>query len=103
MRCPLLVGWLLGAFGPRVAFGATSVITALAALPILAAPEVTVARHMPGAFKAALPGILLFMADGWIASGYWLVWQIALFLSLGESFLAYGGALALAALAGAVA
>jgi DHA1 family inner membrane transport protein len=30
------------------------------------------------------------------------VWQIALFLSLGESFLAYGGALACAALVGAV-
>jgi hypothetical protein len=100
---PLLAGWLLVAFGPRVAFGATSAVVALAALPILAAPEVAVARHVPGAFKAALPGILLFIADGWIASGYWLVWQIALFLSLGESFLAYGGALALAALAGAVA
>ena len=100
---PLLGGWMLVAFGPRVAFGVTSVITALAALPILAAPEVPVARHVPGAFKAAIPGILLFMADGWIASGYWLLWQIALFLSLGESFLAYGGALALAALAGAIA
>src|SRR5208282_4413977 len=30
------------------------------------------------------------------------VWQIALFLSLGESFSAYGGAMALAALVGAV-
>jgi hypothetical protein len=30
-------------------------------------------------------------------------WSIALFLSLGESFVAYGGALALAALVGAVA
>jgi MFS transporter, DHA1 family, inner membrane transport protein len=100
---PLLGGWMLVAFGPRVAFGVTSVITALAALPILWAPEVAVARHVPGAFRAAVPGILLFMADGWIASGYWFVWQIALFVSLGESFLAYGGALALAALAGAIA
>jgi hypothetical protein len=31
------------------------------------------------------------------------VWPIALFLSLGESFTAFGGALALAALVGAVA
>jgi DHA1 family inner membrane transport protein len=100
---PLLAGWLLVAFGPRVAFGATSVVVALAAVPILAAPEVAVARHVPGAFKAALPGVLLFMADGWIALGFWLVWPIALFVSLGESFLAYGGALALAALVGAVA
>jgi hypothetical protein len=46
--------------------------------------------------------MLLFMADGWVAAGYWLVWQMALFVSLGESFLAYGGALAFAALVGAI-
>lgn len=99
---PLFAGWLLVAFGPRVAFGATAAITALAALPLLGTPHVAVARHAPGAFKAALPGVLVFMADGWLAVGFWFVWQIALFLSLGESFLAYGGALAFAALVGAV-
>jgi hypothetical protein len=45
----------------------------------------------------------LFLADGWIAAGYYFLWQIVLFLSLGESFVAFGGALALAALVGAVA
>ncbi len=99
---PVLTGWMLVAFGPRVAFGATSAIVALAALPILRVPDVEVRRHMPGAFRAAVPGVLLFVADGWIAAGYWLVWQIALFLSLGQSFLPYGGALALAALIGAI-
>ncbi len=99
---PLATGWLLVAFGPRMAFGATSVITALAALPILWAPDVKVSPQVPGAFKAALPGMLLFVADGWIASGFVFVWQIALFVSLGESVLAYGGALAFAALVGAV-
>jgi DHA1 family inner membrane transport protein len=99
---PLLAGWLLVAFGPRVALGLTSVVAALAALPILWAPEVAVRRRVPGGFRAALPGTLLFIADGWIAAGYWLVWPIALFVSLGESFLAYGGALAFAALVGAI-
>jgi MFS transporter, DHA1 family, inner membrane transport protein len=99
---PLAAGWMLVAFGPRVAFGTTAVIAALAALPILWAPNVAVARRVPGALRAALPGMLLFVADGWIAAGYWLVWQIALFVSLGESFLAYGGALASAALVGAI-
>jgi DHA1 family inner membrane transport protein len=42
---PLLTGWMLVTFGPRVAFGTTSVIVALAALPILRAPEVKVAAH----------------------------------------------------------
>ena len=99
---PLVTGWMLVAFGPRLAFGATAIITALAALPLFGTPKVAVARHVPGRFRAALPGVLLFMADGWLAVGFLFVWQIALFLSLGESFLGYGGALAFAALVGAI-
>ncbi|MEI9932327.1 MAG: hypothetical protein WDM89_17745 [Rhizomicrobium sp.] len=37
-----------------------------------------------------------------VGTGYF-VWQLALFLSLGENFLHFGGALALAALVGAIA
>ena len=99
---PVFAGWMLVAFGPHAAFGATSIITVLAALPLLGTPKVDVARHVPGVFKAALPGSLVFMADGWLAVGFWFAWQLALFLSLGESFLAYGGALAFAALVGAI-
>ncbi len=98
---PLGTGWLLVTFGPRVAFGATAVIVMLAALPLLWTPDVKVARRAAGAFRAAVPGALLFAADGWIVAGYAFVWQIALFVSLDESLLAYGGALAVAALVGA--
>jgi MFS transporter, DHA1 family, inner membrane transport protein len=42
------------------------------------------------------------VADGWVAAVYVFVWQIALFVSLGQSLLAYGGALAFAALVGAI-
>ena len=89
---PLLTGWALTTLGPRIAFGATAAVLALAALPILGTPNVKVAWTAPGAFSAALPGALMFAADGWIAASYVFVWQIALFLSLGESFSAYGGA-----------
>jgi hypothetical protein len=99
---PVFAGWMLVAFGPDAAFGATSIITALAALPLFGTPKVDVVRHVPGVFKAALPGTLVFMADGWFAVGFWFAWQLALFLSLSESFLAYGGALAFAALVGAI-
>ena len=99
---PLLTGWMLVAFGPRVAFGATSGIVALAALPLLWAPNVKVRHRVPGAFRAAVSGTLLFVADGWIAAGYVFAWQIALFASLDQSLLAYGGALAFAALVGAM-
>ena len=99
---PVFAGWILVAFGPRAAFGATSIITALAAVPLLGTPKVCVARHVPGVFKAALPGTLVFMADGWFAVGFCFAWGLALFLSLGESFLAYGGALAVSGLVGAI-
>jgi len=99
---PLLAGWALTNFGPRVAFDATALVVVLAALPIFGIRNVPVVKAAPGAFRAAIPAVLMFAADGWIAAGYYFVWQIALFLSLGESYTAYGGAMALAALAGAV-
>ena len=44
----------------------------------------------------------LFLSDGWLSVPYYFVWQIALFLSLKSSLSAYGGAIALAALVGAL-
>jgi MFS transporter, DHA1 family, inner membrane transport protein len=99
---PLATGWALTTLGPRIAFDATAVVMLLAALPIFGTRNVAVADEAPGAFGAAVPGILMFAADGWIAAGFYFVWQIALFLALGESFTAFGGAMALAAMAGAV-
>ena len=55
-----------------------AVIVTLAALPILWTPNVVVARMVVGGFRVAIPGALLFAADGWIATGYVFVWQIAL-------------------------
>lgn len=98
---PLIGAGLLVTFGPHIAFGTVGVVQALAALPLLGTPNVRVLREAPGAFRAARDGILLFAADGWGAAMYVLVWQVALFLSLGESFQAYGGAMALAAVVGA--
>ena len=102
IAAPLLTGWALVTLGPRIAFGATAVVLMLSALPLLRTPNVLIAAEAPGSFRAALPGILMFAADGWTAAGYVFVWQIALFISLGESFAAFGGAMALAAIAGAI-
>src|SRR5215469_7393528 len=99
---PILASGALVAFGPRVAFGLTALVLMIAAIPVLFTPNVAVPRTSPGAFKAARNGALLFMSDGWSCAGYYFAWQIALFISLGENFLAYGGALALSALAGAI-
>lgn len=99
---PLVTGWLLVTFGPQIAFGATAVVVAASALPLLRTPEMRIAPAAPGAIKAALPGILFFLGDGFCGAGYVFVWQVALFLSLGQNIMAFGGALAVAALVGAV-
>ena len=98
---PLAGGWALVALGPAAAFGAVGAVQVSSALPLLGTPNVAVPRRVEGAFRASLPGFLLFAADGWIAAGYVYVWQIALFLLLGSSFTAFGGAMAVAAVAGA--
>lgn len=100
---PLLAGGLLVALGPRIAFGLTALVAMVSAVPLLWAPDVPVCANAPGVARAARRSVLIFMCDGWIAAGYAFVWQIALFQTLGESFVAYGGTLAIAALAGAVA
>ena len=99
---PLLTGWALVTVGPRLAFGVTATALLLSALPLLWAPNVRIPAEAPGSLRAALPGVLLFMADGWTAMGYAFVWQIALFITLDESFTAFGGAMALAAIVGAI-
>ncbi len=99
---PLLGGWALTHFGPQFSFGVAAAVHVLAALPLIGMPAVRIEREVPGAFRAARFGVLLFAADGWIAVGYYFVWQIALFFSLGESYAAYGGVLASAAVVGAI-
>lgn len=97
---PLGTGWALTAYGPHVAFYAAAGIVALAALPLLFARNVAIAAEAPEAFRAALNGVLLFAADGW-RYGAMVIWNVALFLSLGESYTGYGGAVAIAAIVGA--
>jgi hypothetical protein len=99
---PLAAGWLLVSSGPVVAFYSTGAIQALAAIPIFWTPDVPIARRAPGAFRASISGAMLFVGDGWVSAGYFVTWQIVLYLSLGRDVMAYGGAIAIAALVGAV-
>ena len=99
---PLLTGILLVTFGAKLAFGITAGIVAISAVPLLWTPEFRVAKTAAGAIRAAMPGVLLFMGDGFTGGIYVFVWQVALFQSLHESFMAFGGALAVAAIVGAV-
>jgi DHA1 family inner membrane transport protein len=99
---PLLAGWTLVSYGPRFAFGVTACIQMLSGVPLFGTANVRVIEHAPGAFRAASRGVLVFAADGWIAASYVFLWQIALFLTLGQSYSGFGAAMALAALVGAI-
>jgi len=99
---PLAAGWVLVTHGARATFLATAAIQAAAALPLLWTPDIPVKKSAPGAFRYAFKRAAIFIGDGINSAGYFIVWQIALFLTLGQSYLAYGGALAIASLVGAV-
>ena len=99
---PLAGAWALVHAGSRPTFLAVAAVQALSALPLLGAPNVKPPASAPGAFRAAGAGLALFVMDGWIGACFYYVWQIALFVSLGKSLTGYGGAMALAAVVGAV-
>jgi DHA1 family inner membrane transport protein len=99
---PLVFAGLLVGLGANAAFAFAAGMQLLAALPLAFTPPVTVARRAPGALRAALPGALLFLGDGLTQSGFVALWQLVLFLALSRDVLHYGGAQAVAALAGAI-
>lgn len=102
IAAPLLGTWALVTLGPRWMFAGVALVQALAVVPLLGTPNVRVMREAPGAYRAARIGAAIIALDGWFDACFILVWQIALFVSLGESFAAYGGAMALAGLVGAI-
>jgi hypothetical protein len=98
---PLLGSWALIAVGPRWMFAGVALVQTLALVPLIGTPNVPAKREAPGALRAARLAAVIIAADGWFDACFILVWQIALFVSLGESIAAYGGAMALAGLVGA--
>ncbi|HWA60973.1 MAG TPA: MFS transporter [Caulobacteraceae bacterium] len=98
---PLIGGWALTAFGPTPTFAAIGLVQAASALPLLGAPNVAVQAEAPGAFRSARLAMAIIAMDGWFDAGFFFVWQIGLFLTLRQSYAAYGGAMALAGLVGA--
>lgn len=99
---PLLGAWAIMELGPRAAFMAIGFIQAAGVLPLLSTPDVSVKRDAPGSKEATELGVAIYAANGWFAATFVLIWQVALFLALGESVAAYGGTMAIAAMAGAL-
>ena len=98
---PLAGSWALVTAGGRATFAAVAVLQLLSALPLVGAPNIRVKTSAPGVFRAARRAGLIALADGVFDSSFMTFWQVALFVSLGQNIAAYGGAMALAGLAGA--
>jgi MFS transporter, DHA1 family, inner membrane transport protein len=100
---PAAGGALLAGIGPPAAFGAAAAVTLAAVIPLRGMPAPQVLRTAPvGAFRAARPGVLLFMSDAWIVVTSGVAWDLAVFRTLSSRYEAFGGVMAGAALAGAV-
>lgn len=98
---PLFGAWAITTLGPLPAFAAIGMIQAAGALPLLGTPDVRIPARVPSFLRAARLGITLFTLHGWFTATFILIWQIALFRTLGDSLSAFGGTMALAAVAGA--
>lgn len=99
---PLLGAWSLTTMGGPATFALVAAIMACAALPLIGAPNVAVSREAPSDYRVPRTALGLMVGDGFMAAGFYFTWLVALFVSLGESFAAFGGAAAAAALTGAV-
>ena len=93
---PVLGGLIHDRLGPVAGFVLIAAIQLAAALPLWRAPEVRVAEQARvdrAVIRFAQP---LYMAEGLHSGAVNVVWNLALFVSLGERFDAFGGAMALA-------
>ena len=92
---PVIGGLIHDHMGPVAGFALIAAIQLAAAWPLLAAPDVRVAADVqmdPAMIRFARP---LYCAEGLHSGAVNVVWNLALFVSLGERFGAFGGTLAL--------
>ena len=99
---PIMTGTLLTYFNPLVAFAIVGLIMAASAIPLLYTPNIAVSPDAIVPIETRRMARRIMFADGLRAGSFHFTWLIALFITLGSSFAAFGGAMSLAGLAGAV-
>jgi MFS transporter, DHA1 family, inner membrane transport protein len=98
---PLIMSLLLTWFSAWVGFAFIAFAMVLAALPFVFGPDVAVLSHADVPMVSRRLGRRLMITDGFRAAALHFVWLIVLFLTLGSSYVAFGGALAFAGITGA--
>jgi MFS family permease len=100
---PAIGGVLLTVTGPWTAFSVAALIECAAVWPLLGVIEPTIALTVPaGAFQVYKRGALLLGSDGWIYNTSGWAWSLIMFQALDARYDAFGGSLAVLALAGAL-
>jgi MFS transporter, DHA1 family, inner membrane transport protein len=98
---PLFMGFLLTWFNPWVGFGFIAFAMIMAAVPFLYGPHFSVEKNVTLPRTTTNTAQVLMITDGIRSAATHFVWLIALFITLSSSYVAFGGALALAGLTGA--
>lgn len=98
---PLLGGFLQVAAGPMWAFFFAGMIRLTSAWPLLSAPNIRLDNKANIDNKSKRFAAQVYFFDGFVNGAGAAIFALALFITLGESFQAYGLALAGAALLGA--
>lgn len=93
---PVAGGFLLASAGPLAGFAVIAAIQLLAALPLLGAPNPAIDPGTRADPQIVRFGRRLYFAEGLQSGCGVVVWNLALFVTLGQSFEDFGGALALA-------
>jgi MFS transporter, DHA1 family, inner membrane transport protein len=98
---PVAGGFLLSAAGPLTGFAVIAAMQLLAGLPLIGAPNPAIPRESRADPQIVRSGRRIYFAEGLQAGCSVVVWNLALFVTLGQSFESFGGALALAGLGAA--
>lgn len=101
IAAPALGGLLLAHGGPVVAFAAVALLQLASALPLLGAPNPTIDPAAALEPCVARHARRLYLGEGFHAGCSVVIWNLALFASLGEHFDAFGAAMAAAGIAAA--
>jgi MFS transporter, DHA1 family, inner membrane transport protein len=98
---PVIGGLVLTLFGPFYAFFVAAIFNGLAIIPLLQLPNLQIERDIDIPRDSKIFGFGLACADGLVALAVSIAWRLVLFITLGENFNSFGGAIAAASLVGA--
>lgn len=93
---PLAGGLLVARAGPMIGFGTMALIQLAALVPLIGAPNPRVATHVTLDRPLTAFARRLYLAEGFHSGCATVVWNLALFVTLGEHFDSFGSAIAAA-------